>query len=826
MAQPSKARDDLGSDSEVEDDKELRLTEYDKKRKMVPIIRGRSIVMNTKILSTELTCPICLDLLTNTMTTKDCLHRFCNDCILMALQRGNKECPTCRTKLASKRSLRHDTNFDELIKKIWPDRQKFEEMLGVANEDGDDPLSSIVAFADEEEEKRDHANMYDPFDKDAPTPPALLDSRRTTSPMEMYDEGGRRTPPWFTVGTIKPEELDNHEKMLYMQAQRAYLKLKSRRLGARIAGLDRIFDCDVTTETYSKTSRETTSPPHEPHAKNRKLNNGGSKKASQSDNRDDGKSVASSADSGPDSDSDYDAATIEAELDKDDMEELDMMDPNLFLVQTSKELPRKAKKERKENTEAPPVDQPGTSNGMNYLSPADNPNLVRPEPIMAQFDPRRNEDPPYPDALENFAELMPNTKIGATWQSAIDNPMEQQEDDLDEELVFEEDDVLSVVSIDDMLKEMETAAHEDEVEVLYTERKPEGVFSDLSRDNHEDKDSSKYMCEETRMHLREINELRAGCLGDIKASLDETEQFDMGEATTWYSQTRDGEEMVYYEKSKQPISRARQHPVKIYDVDEEVERLGRRVTIKEIRDDMSNTDTDQGTPCTLSLASSPASSKLTLSDIHEEESKEEPPVVDLPVLNPGQVKERLHRWIGDVTPNTPEQLDTPLDRSTVDDEDDDDCESLPENYEIETELRPSAALLSRPVPAEVLQTRFIRSQHHTTVEHIGEFLYQRWLEEVNERTDGEDASNVPRPEHFYVFNRTDRNCKCVLSHEPLVTAQTLTARDDHVVIYFDTQRAEISDKEKSLLEKIVPQKDRAEQTPSSSRESTGSSSSR
>lgn len=63
-------------------------------------------------------CPICLDMLKKTMTTKECLHRFCSDCIITALRSGNKECPTCRKKLVSKRSLRPDPNFDCLISVI------------------------------------------------------------------------------------------------------------------------------------------------------------------------------------------------------------------------------------------------------------------------------------------------------------------------------------------------------------------------------------------------------------------------------------------------------------------------------------------------------------------------------------------------------------------------------------------------------------------------------------------------------------------------------------------------------------------------------------
>ncbi|XP_022672346.1 E3 ubiquitin-protein ligase RING1-like isoform X2 [Varroa destructor] len=71
-------------------------------------------------------CPICLDILKTTMTTKECLHRFCQECIITALRSGNKECPTCRKKLVSKRSLRADPNFDALIAKIYPSRDEYD----------------------------------------------------------------------------------------------------------------------------------------------------------------------------------------------------------------------------------------------------------------------------------------------------------------------------------------------------------------------------------------------------------------------------------------------------------------------------------------------------------------------------------------------------------------------------------------------------------------------------------------------------------------------------------------------------------------------------
>uniref|UniRef100_A0A8C5LHH0 E3 ubiquitin-protein ligase RING2 n=1 Tax=Jaculus jaculus TaxID=51337 RepID=A0A8C5LHH0_JACJA len=59
------------------------------------ITDGLDIVVSPRSLPSELVGPICLDMVKNTMTTKECLHRFfCADCIITAmstLQRGKKQ---------------------------------------------------------------------------------------------------------------------------------------------------------------------------------------------------------------------------------------------------------------------------------------------------------------------------------------------------------------------------------------------------------------------------------------------------------------------------------------------------------------------------------------------------------------------------------------------------------------------------------------------------------------------------------------------------------------------------------------------------------------
>lgn len=85
---------------------------------------------HNQTLAPEFQCPVCLGYIKSTRIVKECLHRFCNECIEKCLRIGKKQCPQCRIYIPSRRSLRPDTNFDELIKKIYGDvssREKSEE---------------------------------------------------------------------------------------------------------------------------------------------------------------------------------------------------------------------------------------------------------------------------------------------------------------------------------------------------------------------------------------------------------------------------------------------------------------------------------------------------------------------------------------------------------------------------------------------------------------------------------------------------------------------------------------------------------------------------
>eukprot|EP00040_Diaphanoeca_grandis_P025890 m.144143 g.144143 ORF g.144143 m.144143 type:complete len:278 (+) comp30359_c0_seq5:69-902(+) len=105
-----------------------KLSEFEDSRSPhTTITDDRVVTLPMKALDTEFVCPICLSLLHTTMTTKQCLHRFCAECITRSLRAGNKECPTCRQSCPSKRSLRLDPDFDAIIKHVYPDLDVYDQ---------------------------------------------------------------------------------------------------------------------------------------------------------------------------------------------------------------------------------------------------------------------------------------------------------------------------------------------------------------------------------------------------------------------------------------------------------------------------------------------------------------------------------------------------------------------------------------------------------------------------------------------------------------------------------------------------------------------------
>lgn len=63
-------------------------------------------------------CAICLEILSDPYLIPECCHRFCKHCIHKSLRSGNKECPTCRVHIVSKRDLRRDVLMGQMLTRL------------------------------------------------------------------------------------------------------------------------------------------------------------------------------------------------------------------------------------------------------------------------------------------------------------------------------------------------------------------------------------------------------------------------------------------------------------------------------------------------------------------------------------------------------------------------------------------------------------------------------------------------------------------------------------------------------------------------------------
>ncbi|CAF1067902.1 unnamed protein product [Adineta ricciae] len=160
------------------------LTPYEQQRKPHELLHDEELLISPKSLQSELTCPICLDLLRNTRTTKECLHRFCCDCIETALRSGNKECPTCRKKLISKRCLRRDQNIDALISKLFPVRNDNDELiLTNRSKYSKKPIRASLSSDDEHHTKDKKKKRISESSSSAGSTPTINDIELQLKPM-------------------------------------------------------------------------------------------------------------------------------------------------------------------------------------------------------------------------------------------------------------------------------------------------------------------------------------------------------------------------------------------------------------------------------------------------------------------------------------------------------------------------------------------------------------------------------------------------------------------------------------------------------------------
>jgi len=65
-----------------------------------------------------MTCPLCEQRLKKVTTITSCLHRFCEHCIKIYLQRVHMNCPICGIRLTSLRQLRTDVEYGRLVQEL------------------------------------------------------------------------------------------------------------------------------------------------------------------------------------------------------------------------------------------------------------------------------------------------------------------------------------------------------------------------------------------------------------------------------------------------------------------------------------------------------------------------------------------------------------------------------------------------------------------------------------------------------------------------------------------------------------------------------------
>jgi E3 ubiquitin-protein ligase RNF1/2 len=67
------------------------------------------------LVTDEFKCAICLHTCTDTNVNPQCGHRFCKVCIKESLTSCNRECPICRARIPTYRTLRQDAQFDRIV---------------------------------------------------------------------------------------------------------------------------------------------------------------------------------------------------------------------------------------------------------------------------------------------------------------------------------------------------------------------------------------------------------------------------------------------------------------------------------------------------------------------------------------------------------------------------------------------------------------------------------------------------------------------------------------------------------------------------------------
>lgn len=99
----------------------LQFVSEEQKHDPRPLTHNAKKTISTTVYDTS--CPICLEQFNDPHIVPECCHRFCKGCIDEALK-YRRECPICRGRVTSRRSLRRDGLFAKLLHLLEVERAK------------------------------------------------------------------------------------------------------------------------------------------------------------------------------------------------------------------------------------------------------------------------------------------------------------------------------------------------------------------------------------------------------------------------------------------------------------------------------------------------------------------------------------------------------------------------------------------------------------------------------------------------------------------------------------------------------------------------------
>lgn len=179
------------------------LTLYELHRKPRPVPRGVvSCPVGKAILKRHaFLCAICLGPLRNTRVVRECLHRFCEDCIdrcfRVKVQRSYV-CPICRIVIPSKRSLIPDPVFDALVETVLS-----------SDDDGDDDAKTESATTSGNTVSHSAASHA----RDGPHfPPNSL--QHAIHRKQQHQGDSRPIPEQETTPTVTANAMEHHTSSL------------------------------------------------------------------------------------------------------------------------------------------------------------------------------------------------------------------------------------------------------------------------------------------------------------------------------------------------------------------------------------------------------------------------------------------------------------------------------------------------------------------------------------------------------------------------------------------------------------------------------------